>query len=211
MIKSVVFDLDGTLISSHKTIFNSTIKALEELNLSTEINEDIFNNLIGHHFEHIFDICNVKVPNVEHFIDVFKGYYFDFIDDSFLYNNVITTLKTLHNRNVKTAILTTKGQDQAELIAEHFGLAKYIDSVQGRKKEFAIKPSPDQLLYLCKKFNSKPEETFMVGDTELDIKCGKNANAKTCAVSYGYRNVEDLEVHSPNYIIDDLFEVIEVI
>ncbi len=211
MIKSVVFDLDGTLISSHKTIYNTTIKTLRKLNLSTNIDEDIFTNLIGHHFEYIFDVCNVTVPDVEHFIDIFKEYYFDFIDDSFFYNNVITTLEILHERNIKTAILTTKGQDQAERIADYFGLTKYVQFVQGRREEFEIKPAPDQLLYLCKEFNSEPNETIMVGDTELDIQCGKNANAKTCAVSYGYRNVEDLKKYNPNFIINNLFEITEII
>ena len=47
----------------------------------------------------------------------------------------------------------------------------------------------------------------MIGDTELDIMCGKNGGAKTCAVSYGYRKVEELKSYEPDFLIDDLKEV----
>ncbi len=51
----------------------------------------------------------------------------------------------------------------------------------------------------------------MVGDTELDILCGKNAEAKTCAVSYGYRKIEDIKSHKPDYLINDLNEILKII
>ena len=50
----------------------------------------------------------------------------------------------------------------------------------------------------------------MIGDTELDIKCGKNANAKTCGVSYGYRTREQIEDENPDLIISELNELINL-
>ncbi len=59
--------------------------------------------------------------------------------------------------------------------------------------------------------NANPQKTIMVGDTELDIMCGKNAKAKSCAVSYGYREVEELKKLEPDYLIDDLKEILSLI
>jgi phosphoglycolate phosphatase-like HAD superfamily hydrolase len=47
----------------------------------------------------------------------------------------------------------------------------------------------------------------MVGDTELDIQCGKNAESKTCGVLYGYRNKEHIEKEKPDYIVSGLEEL----
>ena len=51
----------------------------------------------------------------------------------------------------------------------------------------------------------------MIGDTELDIQCGKAAGAKTCAVTFGYREVEALKKNNPDYFINDLKDILELI
>lgn len=211
MTELIVFDLDGTLVKSHVTIYKSTIKTLEILNLLTDIDEKKFYSLLGHHFKDIFDECNIEVPDVEYFIKIYKKIYFDFIDDSTLYDNVVTLFKEIKNRGINTGLLTTKGQDQAEKICKHFLIDKYLDSIEGRKNGFAIKPSPDQFLKICNELNVDPKESLMVGDTELDIKCGKSAGAKTCAVTFGYRKTEELEIFNPDYVISDLSELLNKI
>jgi len=45
----------------------------------------------------------------------------------------------------------------------------------------------------------------MVGDTNLDIMMGKNANVKTVAVTWGAENRESLEKANPDYVIDNSF------
>jgi len=211
MLECIIFDLDGTLVKSHETIFKTTVKTLEELNLSTNINEQKFYNLLGHHFKDIFDECGIDVPDVEHFINIYKELYFDFIGDSALYENAALVLQELKKRKIKTGLLTTKGQDQAEKISRHFGIETNLDSIEGRKNEIAIKPAPDQFLKICKELNVNSQNSLMVGDTELDIECGKSAGAKTCAVSFGYRKVEELNKLNPDFLINDLSEILSLI
>ncbi len=153
----------------------------------------------------------LEVPDVEHFINVYKEMYFDFIDDSKMYDNAFLLFEELKLRGVKLGLLTTKGQDQAEKISAHFKFDNYLDVIEGRKNGIAIKPAPDQLLKICKELNIDPKNTLMVGDTELDIQCGKSAGAKTCAVSFGYREVEDLKNLNPDYLINDLKEILTII
>ena len=143
MTECIVFDLDGTLVKSHKTIYKSTIKTMEILNIREELNEYKFYNLLGHHFADIFTECNIEVSDIEHFIKIYKGVYFDFIRDSQLYENTILVLSELKNLGIKTGLLTTKGHDQAKKISKYFGLEKYLDSIEGRRNGFAIKPAPD--------------------------------------------------------------------
>jgi HAD superfamily hydrolase (TIGR01549 family) len=147
------------------------------------------------------------VPDVEHFINVYKKLYFDFIDESHLYDNAEQVLKFLKSKNIKTGLLTTKAQDQAEKICQYFGINKYLDVIEGRKIGVAIKPAPDQFFKICIEVNADPKNSLMVGDTELDILCGKNAGAKTAVVAYGYRKLEELKTYDPDYFIDDLEEI----
>jgi HAD superfamily hydrolase (TIGR01549 family) len=203
----VCFDLDGTLVDSRETILKSTQAALDQLNIPHSIPENIFTNMIGKHFVDIFEELKIGVPDFEEFISIYKALYFDFIESSYLYNGVEETVEFLSKKNIKVSLLTTKGQDQAEKIIDHFKLRDSFDYLMGRRDGLAHKPSPDPLLYICKELQVKVAETLMIGDTELDIQCGKNAGSKTCGVLYGYRTKDQLEKEKPDFLISGLSEL----
>ena len=64
---------------------------------------------------------------------------------------------------------------------------------------------------ICDDLAVDVKNTLMVGDTELDIQCGKNAGSYTCGVLYGYRTKELLEIEKPDFIIGDIREILEVV
>lgn len=206
-IDLVVFDLDGTLISSHETIYKATHHALREVNIDTIMPENKFYNMIGLHFEDIFRQFGFAVPDFEHFIKVYKSIYFDYINSSVVYSGVEAILHKLKEKKIKVSLLTTKGQDQAELILKHFSLFNKFDYVMGRRQGMAHKPSPEPLQKICNDLNVVVSDTLMIGDSEMDIQCGKNAGSKTCAVTYGYRTKADLQKLSPDFLIDNILDV----
>jgi HAD superfamily hydrolase (TIGR01549 family) len=201
-IEHVCFDLDGTLIDSHSTIYKATVKTLDHFSISSKINQEQFIRLIGKHFSDIFSEFGIVVNDLGSFIKVYKKFYFDFIDESKMYTGKIEILEFLKTKNIEISLLTTKAQDQADLIVDHFELRKFFSLVMGRRDGMAHKPSPEPLLFICNELKLKPEETLMTGDTEMDIQCGKNAGTKTCAVSYGYRTIELLKKEQPDYLIN---------
>jgi HAD superfamily hydrolase (TIGR01509 family) len=200
-IKLVVFDLDGTIMDSGETIYLSTIKTFETLKLAVNLPRHELDKRIGAHFKDIFDELNIEVDDIEGFIDVYKTLYFNFIDTTILYPNIEKLLALLKSKNILIALLTTKAQDQADLIIDHFNLRKYFNYVLGRRIGLAVKPSPEPLLHICKTLSIEPQNTLMVGDSELDIQCGKAAGTKTCGVTWGYRNAGLLEIEKPDYLI----------
>ncbi len=209
--KHICFDLDGTLVDSYLNIYNTTLKALRVLNIKEPLHEVEFQKRIGHHFLDIFKDLNIPVTDVEEFINIYKSYYFDFIDNSKLYEGVEETLNKINSVDIKISLLTTKGQDQAEKIINHFNLKKYFSLVMGRRNGLAIKPSAEPLQFICKELNVEPSQTLMVGDSELDIQCGKNASAKTCAALYGYRSEDFIKQEKPDYLISGIKELMKFI
>ena len=207
-IKHICFDLDGTLVKSDTTIYKATLKTLKQLNIKGEIPEDKFIEMIGMHFNDIFKKFNLDVTDFQKFIGIYKKLYFDFIDESKVYPEVEDTLSYLKNGiHLKISLLTTKGQDQAEKIIDHFDFSKYFDFVMGRREGIAHKPSAEPLLFICNELEVDIRETMIVGDTELDILCGKNAGAITCGVTYGYRTKENLKDNNPDYLVNNFSEI----
>ena len=207
-IKHICFDLDGTLVKSDKTIYESTLATLEHLNIKGEMPEDKFIEMIGMHFVDIFEEFSIDVPDFQKFIGIYKNLYFNFIDESKVYPAVKDTISFLKNgKKLKISLLTTKGQDQAEKLIDHFDFSKYFDFVMGRREGIAHKPSGEPLFFICDELEVDAKDTMIVGDTELDILCGKSAGAITCAVTYGYRNKESLMKNNPDYLVKEFSEI----
>ena len=204
------FDLDGTLVDSNKTIYEATAYSLDKLGIDFNVDEDLFALKIGQHFNDIFNAFNIDVPDFEEFITIYKENYFKQMEYSSLYNGVEETLSELKNRGIKISLLTTKVQDQAEKIIDHFNLREYFDLIMGRRDGIAHKPSPEPLLAICKELNVDLKNTLMVGDTELDIQCGKNAGTFTCGVLYGYRTKELLEIEKPDFIVESINQILSI-
>lgn len=210
-IKHICFDLDGTLINSARTIYKATLKTFDDLNINYQLPENEFNQMIGMHFVDIFVHFNIDVPDFESFIAHYKKVYFDFIDDSVFYNDVEATLEILKKKSYKISLLTTKAQDQTERILKHFNIAGMFDFIMGRTNGIPHKPDPTPFFMICDYLKIETENSLMVGDTELDILCGKNANAKTAAVTYGYRTKDKLKEYSPDYLIESLNDIVKIL
>ena len=48
------------------------------------------------------------------------------------------------------------------------------------------------------------EEVLVIGDTPLDIRCGRAIGAKVLAVATGGASLEELERHKPDWAVPDL-------
>ncbi len=210
-IELIVFDLDGTLVRSHETIYKATIEALRRVNVTHAMDEEGFYKQIGLHFEDIFKNFGFMVPDFEHFISIYKSIYFDYIDSSALYTGVKQLIDEVKKRSIKVALLTTKSQDQAELILKHFLLFEKFDYVMGRRPGIAHKPSAEPLLKICGDLKINETAAIIVGDSELDVECGKNAGSKTCAVTYGYRERKELIKVQPDFIVDNILEIVYIV
>lgn len=198
-------------MDSNKTIYKATTYALDKLGIDFNVAEDLFALKIGQHFVDIFNAFNIDVPDFEKFITIYKINYFEQMEFSKVYDGVEVTLAALKSRDIKVSLLTTKIQDQADRIIDYFNLRKYFDLVMGRREGFAHKPSPEPLLKICNDLSVNPKNTLMVGDTELDIQCGKNAGSFTCGVLYGYRTKKLLDLEKPDFIVEEVKDILEIV
>jgi len=208
-IEAVIFDLDGTLTDSKKNIYKAIMAAFKEMGISATIDEKEFEKYIGWHFQEIFEDLEINIGSLDKFIYIYKSYYYKFLDYSTFYPGVVSTIKKLYQNGIKVCLLTTKAQDQADYIIDHFGLRKYFTYVMGRRPGIPNKPAPDPLLILCNDIMVKPENAVMVGDTEMDINCGKAAGTISIAVTYGYRKTAFLMNLKSDFIINNINEIFD--
>ena len=66
-------------------------------------------------------------------------------------------------------------------------------------------------LNAAKEFGVKPEECLYFGDTNTDMQTGRAAGMTTVGVLWGFRGREELEQHTPDYLIESPFEMIDIL
>ena len=185
--------------------------ALAKCGYKQQIEAARFYNTIGKHFREIFADLKIEIANLDEFIKIYKSNYFNYIAYSKLYPGVKTLFEFLMSEKIKIGLLTTKMQDQADKIIEHFNLQNYFNIIVGRRDGIEIKPSPQPLNFISQKISIPINNILLVGDTEMDIQCGKNAGAQTCAVTFGYRSKENLFDENPDFLINDLLEIVKIL
>ena len=112
---------------------------------------------------------------------------------------------------MKLAVLSNKpNQQTVKVVQEIFG-EETFDYAQGQMPNIARKPEPDGVYCLLDKMNVTKAECLYIGDSEVDVKTGKNAGLKTVCVLWGFRDRKTLEAAGAEIMIDRPEELLQFV
>jgi len=208
----IIFDLDGTLVNSIPDLTNSLNHVASGFNRSM-FDELLVSKLVGSGLtkliEEAFNISNHEKGFDDYFNRFISHYEQNYSDKSYLYNNVNKILKYFIDK--KIALLSNKIDYITKQVLIDFNIDTFFNLALGSTDNMAKKPSAEPVLYIMDKLKVAPSSVVMVGDSEPDIMCAKNAGIKSIAVTYGYRSKKQLEHLNPDFIIDDIMELKSII
>jgi phosphonatase-like hydrolase len=225
-VKLVVFDIAGTTVKDNNNVSEALQSALAIHRIHIELEK--INPLMG--YEKKLAICEilktqsalaeVKItPNLidliySDFVHRMITYYRDEEDISAL-PDVEQTLLELQNRGIKVGINTGFPHVIAEAIVKRLkwrekGLINYL--IGSDQVEFG-RPHPLMIQHIMKVLNiHNPDEVVKVGDTEVDIREGKEAGCKyVIGVTTGTFTRTELEKYQPTHIIDNISEILSIL
>lgn len=216
MYRAVVFDLDGTLVYTLEDLKNAINSALKNLGYSFCYSLEDTKRLIGSGTKNLcrraIDSLNPSEEEVEILFREFtKEYNMHQLDNASLYEGVMDVLIELKKRGIKVAILSNKVDKNTKEIISHLCKNFTFDYILGQTSIYPLKPDPTSLFKVIEEIKVKKEEVLYVGDSDTDMKTGKNARVDVCAVTYGFREKEVLETYKPRYMIDSIKEILKII
>mgnify|MGYP003297043815 CR=1 FL=1 len=201
-LKTVIFDLDGTILNTIFDLKEAVNFALVKLGYKErtlkEIREFIGNGLtklmirsLGKNEE--------KEPDEEVLkgVNLFTEYYKEHLDVyTKPFNGIKELLITLKENGFKIGVLSNKDDYAVKLLCDKYyhGL---IDSAHGRKEDGIIKPDPILVKNILQELDSN--SAYFVGDSDTDALTAISANLKGILVSWGYEDLNVLEKYDVYY------------
>jgi len=211
-ITTILCDLDGTLIDSQRDIALAFQYALRCTVEGALPDETAIAQHIGKPLEHMARELGYALSPAQLtlFLDTYRSRYAAFCaHHTRPYPGVTTTLQALSS--LTFGVVTTKAQEQAEIVLRQLQLSAFFRHVQGWVPGLQLKPAPDTVVAALTALRCAPQQALMVGDTAADILAGKAAGLKTCAVTYGFGALEDLQRCAPDYVIDTFSDLTAVL
>jgi len=207
----IIFDLDGTLVDSKRDIIDAVNHMLRKLDLKEKTDKEI-TGYIGWGVEALIEDSlgaeNSKLKDEA--LAIFKKYYGKHATDkTILYPGVKETLGYLKDK--KKVIITNRNYEFTVSTLEAFKIREYFDHIEGGDNIKCAKPSPCPLEKVINKFGAEKKRSIMIGDMHIDILSGKKSGIITCGVTYGIGKKKDIIEAGPDYIINSMPELKEII
>lgn len=212
-MKTIIFDLDGTILNTLVDLKNAVNHGLKTRNLP-EKDLEYVRIAIGNGTQVLIKRCcpeNISEEERAIVFTNFKNYYLEHYDDfTRPYKGIFEMLKKLKGQ-VRLGVVSNKDHDLViKIINKEF--AGLFDIVQGSYFDKPKKPNPYLIDKVIKENKLKKNDCLYIGDTNIDKESATNAGLEYLLVNYGYRTKEELEKMCPNdtsiSTVDELYNSI---
>ena len=213
MKKTVIFDLDGTLLDSIEDIASSMNKVLESLQLPTHKIED-YKHFVGGGVDILVEnaLSNQSNEIKDEVIKRFKIEYDGKLHSKTLpYDGIYELLDELKKLDINLAVLSNKPHEFTVSYVNHFFKNYNFKEIHGQKKDVPKKPDPKAALDIVKCLDSSCENTYFIGDTKIDMQTAKSANMTAIGVLWGFRDEKELRDFGADFIVSNPLEILKII
>ena len=189
--KSILFDLDGTLTDSGEGIMNCATEAFRQLGLEVPTRQQL-RIFVGPPLTESFARFGVPEDKIWDAIGIFRSRY-DTVGkyENSPYPGIHEALKHLQDQGFHLYVATSKIEDKATEILEHFHLAPYFEKICGASYD-SSRSSKDRVIACLLEQIGGAEDAVMVGDTVYDVEGAAVHGIPTIGVAWGYGDVQDM-------------------
>ena len=187
---TVLFDLDGTVTDPKEGITCAVAYALRQQGIIAD--PDTLTSFIGPPLHESFpELFGLTEEQTDRAVEDFRAYFSrQGWAENIPYKGMAELLESLQGAGLKLVIATSKPEEFALRIMEHFGLAAYFHRICGAQRE-----------------DRASAQKGSVGDRRFDVAGAHENGLPAIGVLYGYGGREELENAGADYLAADLHEL----
>ncbi len=180
----IIFDLDGTLVNAYPAIaksFNYTMKKMGYLLRSPKL----IRRSVGWGDRNLLKPF-VKKKDLNAALLIYRRHHSQaLLSGSRLFPKTLQVLARLRNQGYKLSVASNRPTRFCRILVRHLKLDKYLSYVLCADRLKQMKPHPEILNRIMRRFRVAADKTIFVGDMFIDSQTGKRAGVKTVMLTTG--------------------------
>jgi pyrophosphatase PpaX len=201
-IRTILFDLDGTLIDSIRLILDSYHHTLSQHQLPARSDEDWLKG-IGTPLHVQLAEWRETPERLEAMIATYREYNLKHHDSMVtVYPGVLDAIREIKTAGIATGLVTSKNRQGALRGLQLVGLEALMDVLVCADEVTNPKPHPEPVEKAVALLGADPTSTVYVGDSLHDMRSGRAAGVKTAAALWGPFGRAHLEAAEPDYWLE---------
>lgn len=208
--KSILLDVDGTLIFSDKGLLGGYKCAIE--NLGLPMPDDLtLQRCIGPSPKvSLKEVLNVPDDKLELAYILNRGYVytrgyaeFDIIE------GMDILVQDLYNSGYKLYTASTKVEWICELCINKMGILDCFEKICGASNDGTTRCHKEQVIKYA--FECGAKDCIIIGDRHFDIDAAKICGIDSIGLTFGYGSKEEVEGCNPTYICNSVEEIRKIL
>lgn len=198
----MLFDLDGMLTDPKVGITKSVAYALERFHIHVE-DLDTLISFIGPPLQDSFqERYHLSETDTKLAIQYYREYFSkQGMFENEVYPGIIEMLIALRANDMQCYVATSKPEEFAVKILNHFALLPYFEGVCGATMDGTRSKKGDVIAYALQTYDIDASMALMIGDRKHDIIGAKEHGLKNIGVLYGYGSKQELEAAGADAIV----------
>lgn len=208
-MKALLFDFDGTLLNTN-TLIIETFRHVFETHAPGQYTDEHYLSFIG---PSLLETFTAHMPGraeemVAHYREWNAIHHDELVEE---YPFVTETLRELHERGMRLAIVTTKQRATLERGLALMGIRELFEVVVTLDDVTHVKPHPEPIEKALALLNVAKEDVIMIGDNSHDIHAGQNAGVKTAGVAWSIKGEAYIRSLQPDYVLQSMRDVLQFV
>ena len=190
----ILFDLDGTLTDSAEGVIRSMQHMQEKMGIEKWADEDL-TFVVGPPLMKTFtEDFAMDSETAEKALVFFRERYTTVgLFENKVYPGVVEMLAALKAKGKRMAVATSKKEETAVRILEHFDIAKYFEVIGGDNRAEGRDTKAKVIDYVLECMKADKNDVIMVGDRKFDVEGAHAIGIPCIAVEYGYGDRAEFE------------------
>ncbi len=213
MYDILLFDLDGTLTDPGEGITNSVAYALNKFGITVEDRKELYNFIGPPLIDSFMKYYSMSYDDGLKAVEYYREYFsVTGIFENTMFDGIPKLLEQIKKSGRIVSLATSKPEQYAVRILEHFNLTKYFDFVGAATMDESRSKKADVIKYTldCLGVVDKPK-VVMIGDRHHDIEGANQNGLDSIGVLFGYGDREELEDAGATYIAENIYDILNFI